>query len=481
MPKLIINPTSSSRREIALARTIVSIGRDPSNDVVLPDAMVSRRHAVIEYRGSQYFLRDCNSSNGSLVNGDRVSERNLRDGDLVAIGTARLLFREEMEESGAKVVPHPSAPRQVCPTCQADYRKGDMFCRQCGASLAPVAPARVVCTSCGTAVLLPARFCNACGQVLKDSPARGSGEVHDHTKPHPLSDGPGSNDSAPSASASAEASDARPDESAGGPEVALAAPAAAVSPEAPEAGSAPPADPAPPGAEPASNQVDVPSPPRLPRALADGGPGRSSALAEMARPSASPSARPSPAAPPAPLVGPRPAPAIVRARPEAGKRVEPRPASPAAVVTPAGLGRRAAAGLLDALLVASGQLLLVSPVLYYWYENWWSHPPTAASDVAFWPILVSLILGPVVLALGAVFYVYHWGVKGATPGKRLLGLVVVAEDGSEPIGLSRAAIRVLGYLLSGLTLGIGFLMIALGGSGLHDRLAGTRVVRRERG
>ena len=101
--------------------------------------------------------------------------------------------------------------------------------------------------------------------------------------------------------------------------------------------------------------------------------------------------------------------------------------------------------------------------------------------MAFWPILVSLILGPVVLALGAVYYVYHWGVKGATPGKRLLGLVVQAEDGSEPIGLARAAIRVLGYVLSALSLGIGFLMIAFGGAALHDRLAGTRVVRRERG
>src|SRR5947207_3836821 len=113
MPKLIINPTSSSRREIALARTIVSIGRDPSNDVVLPDAMVSRRHAVIEFRGSQYFIRDCNSSNGSLVNGDRVSERSLRDGDLVAIGTARILSREGMEgeDSAAKVVQHPSSRR----------------------------------------------------------------------------------------------------------------------------------------------------------------------------------------------------------------------------------------------------------------------------------------------------------------------------------------------------------------------------------
>ena len=43
------------------------------------------------------------------------------------------------------------------------------------------------------------------------------------------------------------------------------------------------------------------------------------------------------------------------------------------------------------------------------------------------------------------------------------------------------AIRVLGYVLSVLTLGVGFLMIAFGGAGLHDRLAGTRVMRRERG
>ena len=154
MAKLIVNPTSSSRREIPLGRSLMSIGRDPSNDVVLPDAMVSRRHAVIELRGSQYFVRDCNSSNGSLVNGDRISERTLRDGDLVAIGTARLLFRDEAAEEGsAKVVPHPSAPRLQCPSCHADHRKGDLFCRHCGASLVPAPPARAVCASCGTCLL----------------------------------------------------------------------------------------------------------------------------------------------------------------------------------------------------------------------------------------------------------------------------------------------------------------------------------------
>ena len=55
MARLIVNPTSANRREIPLARAaILTIGRDPSNDLVLPDSMVSRRHAVIEHRGSHF-------------------------------------------------------------------------------------------------------------------------------------------------------------------------------------------------------------------------------------------------------------------------------------------------------------------------------------------------------------------------------------------------------------------------------------------
>jgi uncharacterized RDD family membrane protein YckC len=78
---------------------------------------------------------------------------------------------------------------------------------------------------------------------------------------------------------------------------------------------------------------------------------------------------------------------------------------------------------------------------------------------------------------GIAYYVYYWGMRGATPGKRLVGLTVQAEDGSEPIGAARAAVRLFGYGVSGLLLGAGFLMAAFGGRGLHDRIAGTRVVR----
>ena len=50
MAKLIINPNSITRREVELPRSLLCIGRDPSNDLVLPDAMVSRHHAVVERR-----------------------------------------------------------------------------------------------------------------------------------------------------------------------------------------------------------------------------------------------------------------------------------------------------------------------------------------------------------------------------------------------------------------------------------------------
>ncbi len=398
MAKLIVNPTSSARREISLARSLISIGRDPSNDVVLPDAMVSRRHAVIEFRGSQYFLRDCNSSNGSLVNGDRVSERNLRDGDLVAIGTARMLFREELdsEDAAAKVVQHPSAPRLHCPQCQADYRKGDQFCRQCGTSVAPAAPAKAVCASCGTVVVLPAKFCNACGHVLSvDAPPGDAAEIEIAV----------SRDVAPP--------DPRPAPSA----ARAAAPAMAIAPP--------------------------------PRREASGPP---------SRPPAAPSTRGPHSMPPRPVaVGPTGT------------------ASLAAPATEAGFGVRLVAGVIDLAIVSTIQALLLTPVA----RHWWSRElPATPADVPYFPILVSLAMVPVALVLGAAYYAFFWGLKGATPGKRVLGLTVAAEDGTTPIGMSRATLRVFGYLASGLLLGIGFLMIAFGGTALHDRIAGTRVVRR---
>ncbi|MBI3932683.1 MAG: FHA domain-containing protein [Acidobacteria bacterium] len=465
MAKLIVNPTSSSRREIPLPRTLLSVGRDPSNDLVLPDAMVSRRHAVIELRGSQYYLRDCNSSNGSLVNGDRVSERSLRDGDLVAIGTARLLFRDDpdVEEVGSKVVQHPSSARLQCPNCNADYRKGDVFCRQCGAQVAPHVPPRVLCTACGTAVPMPARFCNACGTPLAKDAARGGR--------------PGSEDDAASEAAGAVAS-READEPAGSATGAADAMGKAVEPlvaalgsalpaEAPRPAPPPAAMPEPPRPAPAAVEpprVPEPAPPPAPAAEPDRPPEGRAAEAEPAP--AGPARRPTPA----PRLTPAersPARSDGAWRPSEARVVE-RAHRSAAVSAPADVGRRVVAAAVDAALVAVGLLVLVAPLLFYWGAQQW--PP----DVGFLPILVSVIVFLVALTLCGGYYVYFWGVRGATPGKALFDLAVEGTDGVFPVGPGRAVVRLLGCVIAGLPLGLGLLF------GLHDRIAGTRVTRRER-
>jgi uncharacterized RDD family membrane protein YckC len=148
---------------------------------------------------------------------------------------------------------------------------------------------------------------------------------------------------------------------------------------------------------------------------------------------------------------------------------------PRAVSLPARLGPRFVAGMLDAVAVGLIQALALAPAWLYWT----AHPEyRAPSDVAFLPIAVSLGLVPLALVLGAGYYVYFWGIRGATPGKSLFGLAVETEHGTQPIGVRRAALRALGYALSGLVLGIGFVMILFGGRALHDHIAGTRVVRR---
>jgi pSer/pThr/pTyr-binding forkhead associated (FHA) protein len=77
-----------------LAADVMHIGRSPAADIVLDDASVSRRHALIARRGETTVVLDDRSLNGVHVNGVRVSEATLSDGDTVAIGHVRLRFIE---------------------------------------------------------------------------------------------------------------------------------------------------------------------------------------------------------------------------------------------------------------------------------------------------------------------------------------------------------------------------------------------------
>jgi uncharacterized RDD family membrane protein YckC len=92
----------------------------------------------------------------------------------------------------------------------------------------------------------------------------------------------------------------------------------------------------------------------------------------------------------------------------------------------------------------------------------------------------SLVGGILGIFLGIGVPIVGWGHFGTTPGKRLFGLWVCTTEGEVGLGYGRAALRWVGYLLSFLLAGIGFVLIGLTPTkrGLHDHLAGTYVGRR---
>ena len=69
------------------------IGRGDQANLRLPDVGISRRHARLDYDGSQVVLTDLGSTNGTMVNGQRVSAVALNPGDMIQLGTTTLTFR----------------------------------------------------------------------------------------------------------------------------------------------------------------------------------------------------------------------------------------------------------------------------------------------------------------------------------------------------------------------------------------------------
>ena len=76
----------------ALERDRMSVGRSPESDVFLDDVTVSRDHALIVRRGSDYYLDDCGSLNGTYINRRRIESQRLADGDELQIGKYKLAF-----------------------------------------------------------------------------------------------------------------------------------------------------------------------------------------------------------------------------------------------------------------------------------------------------------------------------------------------------------------------------------------------------
>ena len=94
----------------------VRVGRDATNDCVLPDAQVSRFHAVFNASSSGVVLSDLASLNGTFLNGRRLSiPENLSNSDIVAIGdtTFRVHFLSGVSSSESSALRTQAAQMQT--------------------------------------------------------------------------------------------------------------------------------------------------------------------------------------------------------------------------------------------------------------------------------------------------------------------------------------------------------------------------------
>jgi uncharacterized RDD family membrane protein YckC len=89
-----------------------------------------------------------------------------------------------------------------------------------------------------------------------------------------------------------------------------------------------------------------------------------------------------------------------------------------------------------------------------------------------------LVSGAISLLYSAAYFLFFWTIIGQTPGKILMGLRIVTTDGQTTLSFTRSVRRLLGYIVSILSLWIGFLWILVDNrrQGWHDKIAGTIVI-----
>jgi len=95
MGKLVVSLDGVVIKEVQIIKDKTTLGRRPYNDIVIDNLAVSGEHAVLQMVGSDVFIEDLNSTNGTYINGKAVKKQLLAHNDTVEIGKYKIKYLVE--------------------------------------------------------------------------------------------------------------------------------------------------------------------------------------------------------------------------------------------------------------------------------------------------------------------------------------------------------------------------------------------------
>jgi len=95
MARLVIVRGFDDKRVVPLDGKKIAVGRDPANQLVLDESLVSQSHAeIFRTEEGRFQIKDLRSNIGTTINGRRINEHQLVDGDLIEIGKYGIQYEE---------------------------------------------------------------------------------------------------------------------------------------------------------------------------------------------------------------------------------------------------------------------------------------------------------------------------------------------------------------------------------------------------
>ena len=108
MPRLVAQSPEFTGSTFDLTGKEITVGRVADNKIQIEHASVSGHHAVLKLDMMDYVIKDLDSTNGTRINGERITQQKLRRNDILRLGNIELLYDSEHAPPG-QPMPSPSA------------------------------------------------------------------------------------------------------------------------------------------------------------------------------------------------------------------------------------------------------------------------------------------------------------------------------------------------------------------------------------